>query len=153
MWIASRATTPPVRVVKFLKDEYDIEMTRQAVEKYDPTKSAGAVLAADLRERFYRTREKFRADLSDIPIANKAVRLRALDRMAWRLEEEGDLRGVAEILEQAAKEVGGVYSGRGDAATSKPSELLEPRHPGDDVLREIAERFAFPGADGGKPKH
>jgi hypothetical protein len=55
----------------------------------------------------------FRRDIDEIPIASKAVRLRALDRMARASEEGKDFGRAAELLEQAAKEVGGVYVCRG----------------------------------------
>ena len=41
------------------------------------------------------------------------MRLRALDRMARASEEGKDFGRAAELLEQAAKEVGGVYVCRG----------------------------------------
>ena len=98
-------------------------------------------VAASLREHFHKTRKTFRRELEDIPIANRAVRLRALDRMARRFEEMGNLLGAMAALEHAAKEMGRAYAGRGGAVDVKPVEPSEPRSPGADVLAEIGRRF------------
>lgn len=143
--------TPQI-VAEAVKAEFCLQITRQIIEKYDPTKVNGANVCARFRERFFRIREKFRRDLDDIPIASKAVRLRRLDQMATALQDQGNYLGAAQLLEQAAKEMGGFYM-RAAEASNKVNEPLEPKHPGHDVLREIAERYAFPVANGGEKKH
>ncbi|HDE2558368.1 TPA: DUF2280 domain-containing protein, partial [Klebsiella pneumoniae] len=49
---------------------------------------------------------------SDIPIANKAYRLRVLQRMSTTAEGMKNLGMTAQLLEQAAKEVGDAYSNK-----------------------------------------
>jgi len=133
----------PKTVAEAIQAEFGLQIARQTVEKYDPTKVNGAEVGAKFREHFYRVREKFRRDLNDIPIANKAVRLRRLDRMERRFEEMGNLLAAAQLLEQAAKEVGGVYVGRGGMiATPEPEGPREPQDLPADHLAEISERFA-----------
>ena len=83
----------PKTVADAVKKEFRVEISRQAVEAHDPSKVAGVNVAASLREHFHKTRKTFRRELEDIPIANRAVRLRALDRMARRFEEMGNLLG------------------------------------------------------------
>ena len=96
--------TPQV-VAEAVKAEFRLQITRQIIEKYDPTKVNGANVRAKFREHFFRIREKFRPDLDDIPIASKAVRLRRLDQMCETAMEAGAIREAADLLEQAAKDI------------------------------------------------
>lgn len=71
----------PQQVVEAVKQEYKIEITRQQVALYDPTKVAGRNLSKKLKDLFEKTREDFRSNVYDIPLANKAVRLNELQKM------------------------------------------------------------------------
>lgn len=106
---ALAAFDTPGQVTKLIKAEYGIDVTPQQVEAYDPTKRAGAGLSEELRELFLTEREKAKTRLDEVPIANKAVRLRKLGRAAERAEARGNDGMLLQILEQAAKEVGGAY--------------------------------------------
>jgi hypothetical protein len=53
-----------------------------AGESHDPTKVSGKTLAKKWVDLFNATRDRFLNEISDIPIANKAYRLRVLQRMA-----------------------------------------------------------------------
>ncbi|QXW27333.1 DUF2280 domain-containing protein [Acinetobacter johnsonii] len=68
------------QVVEAVKQEYKIEITRQQVALYDPTKVAGRNLSKKLKDLFKSTREDFRKNIEDIVIANKAFRL-------WRWQD------------------------------------------------------------------
>jgi hypothetical protein len=72
----------PTVAAKVFKEEYGVELRRNRVSYYDPTTKMGAALAEDFKKLFFETRKQFLEDLESIPIANKAVRLRRLDRMA-----------------------------------------------------------------------
>ncbi|ELY5205580.1 DUF2280 domain-containing protein, partial [Yersinia enterocolitica] len=61
---------------------------------------------------FNSTRSRFQTEISDIPIANRAYRLRALDRMATKAESMKNFAMTAQLMEQAAKEVGDAYTNR-----------------------------------------
>ena len=102
----------PTQVVESVRERFGIEITRQQVESHDPTKVSSNGLAQKWVDIFNATRERFRKETSDIPIANKAYRLRVLDRMAVNAERMKNYGMTADILEQAAKEVGGVYTSR-----------------------------------------
>lgn len=102
----------PTQVSQAVKQEFDIDVTRQQVEQHDPTKRAGANLAAKWRTLFEDTRARFREETAEIPIANRAYRLRALGRMAEKVEGMRNYGLALQILEQAAKEVGDVYVNR-----------------------------------------
>lgn len=103
-WIAPRA------VAKAVKEQYGIDITPQAVEAYDPTKAAGKGLASKWKALFEETRKRAIEEEADIGIAHRNVRLRALHRMAATAENQGNLALAAQLLEQAAKEQGEVFT-------------------------------------------
>ena len=102
----------PTLVSQNVKQEFDIDVTRQQVEQHDPTKRAGANLAAKWRTLFEDTRKRFREETAEIPIANRAHRLRTLGRMAEKAESSKNMALTAQLLEQAAKATGDVYVNR-----------------------------------------
>lgn len=102
----------PSVVVESVKAEFGVVVTRQQVETYDPNKRAGRKLSARLREVFEAARNNFKEATGEIPIAQRAFRLRALHRMAERAEQMRNLPLAAQLMEQAAKEVGDVYTNR-----------------------------------------
>lgn len=102
----------PSQVVESVLKEFGIQITRQQVEQNDPTKVSGKGLAKKWSDLFNTTRERFLNEISDIPIANKAYRLRVLQRMATTAENMKNMGMTAQLLEQAAKEVGDVYTNK-----------------------------------------
>lgn len=102
----------PSQVVEAVKNDFGVSVTRQQVESHDPTKAAGRGLAAKWVTLFHDTRKRFREETADIPIANRAFRLRMLDRMAVRAEGMKNMALASQLLEQAAKEVGDVFTNR-----------------------------------------
>jgi len=96
----------PTVAGKAFKEEFGVELKRNRVSYYDPTTKMGAALAEDFKTLFL-TRKQFLEYLESIPTANKAVRLRRLDRMANVAEDRGNLVLAADLGERAAKEVGG----------------------------------------------
>lgn len=111
----------PSQVVESVKKEFGLSITRQQVESHDPTKANGRGLAQKWVDMFNATRERFQTEISDIPIANKAYRLRVLDRMATRAEGMKNLSLTAEIIEQAAKECGDAYTNKHKFEHSGPN--------------------------------
>lgn len=102
----------PSQVAEAVKNEFGIEVSRQSVESHDPTKRAAQRLAKRWVVLFEDTRKRFREETAEIPIANRAYRLRTLGRMAEKAENMRNLALTAQLLEQAAKEVGDVYVNR-----------------------------------------
>ncbi|EMA2606604.1 MULTISPECIES: DUF2280 domain-containing protein [Klebsiella] len=102
----------PSQVVESVLKEFGIQITRQQVEQNDPTKISGKGLAQKWVDLFNLTRDRFLNEISDIPIANKAYRLRVLQRMSTTAEGMKNLGMTAQLLEQAAKEVGDAYSNK-----------------------------------------
>ena len=71
----------PQQVVESVKQEFNIEILRQQVALYDPTKATGKNLSKKLKDIFTRTRKEFQTNIHAIPLANKAVRLTELQKM------------------------------------------------------------------------
>lgn len=99
-------------VVDAIQKDYGIRVTPQQVESHDPTKVSGKGLAKKWVDLFNATRDRFLNEISDIPIANKAYRLRVLQRMSTDAEKMKNMGMTAQLLEQAAKEVGDVYTNK-----------------------------------------
>ncbi|MCG6228731.1 DUF2280 domain-containing protein [Vibrio furnissii] len=95
-----------------VKEQFGLNLTRQQIQSYDPTKAAGKSLSTKWVELFEVTRDRFQNEISDIPIANKAYRLRTLDRMAARAETMRNYNLTAQLIEQAAKECGDSYTNK-----------------------------------------
>ena len=117
----------PSQVVELVKKEFGLSITRQQVESHDPTKANGRGLAQKWVELFHETRKRFQTELSDIPIANKAYRLRVLQRMSTTAEGMKNLGMTAQLLEQAAKEVGDAYSNKQKVEHTSPDGSMSPR--------------------------
>jgi hypothetical protein len=102
----------PAQVVKAVKEEFGLEVSRQRVHFYDPTKRVGQALHEDLKTLFFETREKAKHDLDSIASFHKAIRLQRLDDMIATAIERGNVPLAAQLLEQAAKESGGAYTNK-----------------------------------------
>lgn len=104
---------PPSVVAASVKEEFDgLAVTRQRVHTYDPTKKAGEGLGAELKAVFDATRKAFLEETAAIGIANRAVRLRKLDRIAQKAEAAGNHMVVMGACEAAAKEIGGAFTNK-----------------------------------------
>lgn len=108
----------PQTVVDWVREEFGIEITRQTAQGYDPT--VGPKPAEKWCAIFEATREAFLKTTADIPIANRSVRLRRLERMALAAERLRNYALAAALHEQAAKEVGDVYTNRTRVALTDP---------------------------------
>ncbi|PRD13101.1 DUF2280 domain-containing protein [Pantoea coffeiphila] len=117
----------PSQVVEAVQVEFKLKITRQQVEAYDPTKASGKALASRWVDMFNATRARFQNEIADIPIANKAYRLRVLDRMATKAESMKNLAMTAQLMEQAAKEVGDAYSNKQKVEHTSPDGTMTPR--------------------------
>ncbi len=128
----------PQQVVDTVKQDFNIEITRQQVALYDPTKVAGRNLSKKLKDLFERTRKDFRENIEDIAIANKAFRLRELQKM---YEDSGRNKRVKQnLLKQAFQETDGritktdITTNGESLNTAKPTviELVAPNVKGTD---------------------
>ncbi|MEH5318361.1 DUF2280 domain-containing protein [Klebsiella pneumoniae] len=117
----------PSQVVEAVQKDFGIAITRQQVETHDPTKVSGKTLAKKWVGLFNLTRDRFLNEISDIPIANKAYRLRVLQRMSTTAENMKNIAMTAQLLEQAAKEVGEDYSNKQKVEHTSPDGSMSPR--------------------------
>ena len=120
--------TPSV-VVEAVRKEFGATITRQSVEGYDPTKKAGSNLAEKWRQLFEETRKTFLEDTASSAISDRAVRLRALQRMADKAENQGNMVLASSLLKQAAEEVGGAYTNRRELTGKDGKDLPVPVSP------------------------
>jgi hypothetical protein len=102
----------PTQIVASVKEQFKLDVTRQQVENYDPTKYAGRTLNIKWRTLFEDTRKRFREETAEIGIANRSYRLRMMDRMASKAEDKGNMPLALQIVKQAAEEMGDVYVNR-----------------------------------------
>lgn len=95
----------PQQVADAVQQRFGIEIDRRQCEGYDPTKFSGRNLSKKLTELFHQTRKDFRENIDDIAIANKAFRLRELQKM---YEDSGrNKRAKQNLLKQAFQETDG----------------------------------------------
>ncbi|TPW26021.1 DUF2280 domain-containing protein [Pararhizobium mangrovi] len=142
----------PSTVVAAVRSEFDHEVTRQTVEGYDPTKRAGQGVSEKWRTLFEETRKAFIENTAQIGISHKAVRLRALQRMAEKAEQRGNMPLAASLLEQAAKEVGEAYTNRHKLEHSGPNGgpiQTEETRARDIIAGKLARLTAGSGTPGG----
>ncbi len=109
---ALAAFDTPSMVADAVKDEFGVTISRQSVHAYDPTKVAGKDLSEKWRNLFEESRKAFLDNVTDIPIANKATRVRALNRMAAKAEAMKNFKLAADLHKQAAEEMGNAYTNR-----------------------------------------
>ncbi|EMP5829116.1 DUF2280 domain-containing protein [Klebsiella oxytoca] len=117
----------PSQIVESVQKEFKVQVTRQQVASHDPTKAAGKGLAKKWVELFNELRDRFLNEISDIPIANKAYRLRVLQRMSTNAENMKNIGMTAQLLEQAAKEVGEAYSNKQKVEHTSPDGTMTPK--------------------------
>jgi hypothetical protein len=97
----------PSEVVDSVKNNFGVELSRQHVYGYDPECSKPP--AQRWCELHAATRAAFLGETAEIGITHKAYRLQLLDRMVhFAMKHHYPGRAQA-LLEQAAKECGGLY--------------------------------------------
>lgn len=132
----------PSAVADAVKEIFGIEIVRQSIQSYDPTKVSGKALAKKWQALFTETREKFLSDTSDIAISHKSVRLQRLERMADKAEKSKNYVLAASLLEQAAKECGDQYTNLRRIAPTAP-DGIQPYQPAQNMsASELDNRIA-----------
>ncbi|MCO4316331.1 DUF2280 domain-containing protein [Phyllobacterium sp. 21LDTY02-6] len=119
----------PSVVAAAVKKEMGIEVSRQLVESHDPNKKAASGLAPKWRALFEETRKTFLEDTATIAISHRAVRLRALQRMADKAETQGNMVLAASLMKQAAEEIGNAYTNRRELTGKDGKDLPVPVSP------------------------
>lgn len=101
-------------VAAAIKEQFGIEISVQAAAYYNPTTAAGAGLAKSLKDLYDAERESYRGAELNIPTANRVTRLEILDRRIRHLLNQSRVNDplVAQLLEQQAREMGGMFTNR-----------------------------------------
>lgn len=117
----------PTETAQAVHQEYGVQITKQNCEKYDPTKRSGQDLSAELRKEFEATRQDFLDKPQNIPISNLSYRQARRQKV---LEGAGNNKMlIMSVLEQAAKDVGGVFTNRKEITGKDGKPLTEPVTP------------------------
>ena len=133
----------PKEVVDALKDEFGIDVNNDHIWTYDASKEQNRVrLRKEFLDLFDSTRLAFLAGQMQEPIANKHFRLRELGKLLGKAKKSGAVVIATNILEQAAKEDGGVYTNT--AKVEHSGEIRTPDGLSDD--ERAARLAAFVGA-------
>jgi hypothetical protein len=119
----------PSIVAAAVKKEFGVDVSRQLVESHDPNKKAASGLAPKWKVLFEETRKTFLEDTATIAISHRAVRLRALQRMAEKAENQGNMVLAASLMKQAAEEVGNAYTNRRELTGKDGKDLPVPVSP------------------------
>lgn len=102
----------PSQVAEAVRDGFGLDVPRTQVAQYDPTKVAGKATAKRWVELFWETRNRFTEEQADIAVAQQSYRLRQLGKIYERHMQRGNVVGAAAVLEQAAKESGGMFTNK-----------------------------------------
>lgn len=98
----------PTEITEEVKAEFGIEMSRELVRAYNPDQRAD--VADKWKVLFKEARAKFLAGVSSIGIAHQPYRLAELQKLYHAAGRNSGLK--RELLEQAAKEIGGAFTNR-----------------------------------------
>lgn len=115
----------PSETAQAVKEEFNIEVSRQKCEVYDPTKRVGKDLSQELKDEFFATREQFVNQPKNIPVANLTYRLQRMQRVIDNNSKNNVL--VLSALEQAAKDVGGLFTNKKEITGADGKPLTEPK--------------------------
>jgi hypothetical protein len=97
------------QVKEHLWSTYQVKVSIQAILAYDASKPSFRN-AERWRPIFAAARNSFLDDVRAVPIAHPAFRLNLLNDAALVARERGNFALMAQLLEQAAREVGGMFT-------------------------------------------
>jgi hypothetical protein len=122
----------PSQVVQAVNVHFEVTVSRQQVHRYDPDCSDPP--AQRWKDLHAETRQALLREVAEIGVAQKAVRLAMLDRMARRMMADNQIDRTLSCLAQAAKECGGIYENR------RPIVLQLPPNSVDSVIESAPLR-------------
>lgn len=110
--LASFESVP--EICSWLEEEHGIEISRSSIYRYDPTNNSHGDLRAELVDFFWDTRRQYLDNVQSVPIAHQRYRMEQAQKALESAQEEGDYYNVKQILEYAAKDLGGKYTNQVD---------------------------------------
>lgn len=99
----------PSEVAKEVKEEYGVEVTRQAVRSFNPLQCP---VAKKWTAIFDKTRKRYLESVADEGVSHQAHRVRELGNLYRRALLKNNLPLAADLLERVARELGGSYTNR-----------------------------------------
>ena len=99
----------PAAIIRHFQLEFGLTIEHKQVGRYDPTRAYFAA-GAKWRDVFEARRAAYLNDVSAVPVAHQAYRLNLLQEGIESAKRSGNWKLVAELAEQAAKEVGGILT-------------------------------------------
>jgi len=97
-------------IEKGLKEVFQIDVPKSTILRYDPTTVQGSQELGEKWKLLFAARRKtFLDDVSTIPVATQAGRLRMLNDIARQAKNKGNLKMALVAMEQAAKDMGGMF--------------------------------------------
>lgn len=113
----------PSQVVEAVKENFKIDVSRQQVECYDPTKVAGADLSQEFVDMFHEARKKYiEQPIYNIEGANDIVQLQILSDLL--VNKKGNVVMAIKLIDQMQKIVKGHYEKKIEI-TGKDGEPLQ----------------------------
>lgn len=99
----------PTEIINHFRSEHGLEIDHKQVGRYDPTRAAYE--AGEIwREIFDVKRKAYLEEVATVPAANQGYRLQVLQEGIEAAKKARNWPLVAQLLEQSAKEVGGVLT-------------------------------------------
>lgn len=99
---------PPSEVVRDIKEKFNVDVSPQQVEYYDPTKAASADLAQEFIDLFNEARKEYLAQpLHNIEGANDIVQLKILSDLL--VSKKGNVVMSIKLIDQIQKIMKGHY--------------------------------------------
>lgn len=98
-------------IIRSFRERWDAELTHSQCNHYNVI-GASCNCAPKWKEVFHAERKRFLANVEDIGIANKTFRLHSLSALHAMAMKRNNVKLAQEILEQAAKEMGEVFTNR-----------------------------------------
>jgi hypothetical protein len=117
----------PTQASKTVKEIFNLDVSPQQCESYDPTKRIGQDLSQELRDKFFEYRRIANEELEAIPIANKRYRLQLLQGLVD--EYPNNPVFTPKWIEQAAKEMGGQFTNTTKTDLTTKGESLNANKP------------------------
>ena len=134
----------PSEVRTAFLERFGKEISLSQLAYYDPSNAqSGRELAQEWKDLFAEVRADFISDTGGIAIAQKAYRLRRLDRIAREAHQMRNYRLEMEVLEQAAKEVGDTFTNRRELTGKNGTPLQSAGFTSADIAaaRELLDNF------------
>ena len=103
----------PTEIQEDFEERYNFKPSLSQISYYNPGNvESSKKLGKKWKKLFKDVRERYSNEISEVPIANQRYRLEKLQRGMEKLQGMKNYKGAAELIEQAAKEVGGAFTNR-----------------------------------------